>query len=101
VLEPSELPVNRCAAAVKLRHSSLLRAIRGPAYRLSLCDATSAARSLTRKRQDGLVRLDLPDDPEPPDVAIFCRVCVGTEFNGLFPKPERALPRRASKHDPI
>jgi hypothetical protein len=39
------------------------------------------------------VRLDLPDDPEPPEVAIFCPVCVEREFGDDLPPDAKPLTR--------
>jgi hypothetical protein len=37
------------------------------------------------------VRLDVPDDPDPPELAIFCRVCVEREFRDGLPPDAKPL----------
>jgi hypothetical protein len=37
------------------------------------------------------VRLDLADNPDPPEVAIFCPACVEAEFEGRSPTDARSL----------
>ena len=42
------------------------------------------------------VYLDLPDDPDPPEVAIFCAACRQREFGGDLPG---ASPRLSTHRD--
>jgi hypothetical protein len=37
------------------------------------------------------IRLDLPDDPDPPEVAIFCPACLEREFGGSLPPDAKQL----------